>query len=172
MSHRMKITLSDSTLTELRAAATDRGEPMARVATRLISDGLSAGKREPEPPAPERVVETWGQDRGSDRRALWLEPWDGEREWRQDMWADIVALHRRYPRELAYLKDEWWDHTAHVETLCALVVWRRWIDRTAEDPREELFFHAQLEDYGRALRQEGGGVSAAWLPDAPPTSWA
>jgi hypothetical protein len=89
------------------------------------------------------------------------------------MWGAIVALHGRYPRELGHLKAGWWDHTAHVEMLCALVVWCDWIDQAAaDDPRDELVFHAQLEDYSRALRQEGGGVSASWQPDAPPAEWA
>jgi hypothetical protein len=170
MSHRMKITLPDSTLAGLRAAAKDCGEPMARVATRLISDGLAAGTRAPEPPPHEPAAPR--PDPGPDRRAAWLEPFDDAQDWRRDMWGAIVALHGRYPRQLGHLKDGWWDHTAHVETLCALVVWRDWIDQTGDDPREELLFHAQLEDYDRALMQEGGGASAAWQPDAPPNSWA
>ncbi len=44
------------------------------------------------------------------------------------MWGGIVALHGRYPTSLAELKDGWWKSEAHVETLCALVVWRQWID--------------------------------------------
>lgn len=170
MSHRMKITLTDSTLAELRSAAKDRGEPMARLATRLVSTGLSGSNREQEPPRV-RAGDAERPDLGADRRAPWLEPFEGEQEWRRDMWGAIVALHGRYPRDLGHLKDGWWEHTAHVEMLCALVVWRDWIDQ-ADDPRDELLFHAQLEDYSRALRQEGGGVSATWQPDAPPTEWA
>jgi hypothetical protein len=51
------------------------------------------------------------------------------------------------------------------------VVWRDWIDTAADDPRHELAFHAQLADYGRELRQEGGGVDRAWKPGAPPDGW-
>jgi hypothetical protein len=75
------------------------------------------------------------------------------------MWGSIVALHGRYPHALAHLKDGWWEDAAHVEVLRALVVWRDWIDQAAEDPRHELAFHAQLSDYSRELRQEGGGVT-------------
>jgi hypothetical protein len=50
--------------------------------------------------------------------------------------------------------------------------WRDWIDQVAEDPRHELAFHAQLSDYSRELRQEGGGVTRAWQPGAPPGGWA
>jgi hypothetical protein len=170
MNYRIKITLPDSTLAELRSAAKDRGEPMARLATRLISAGLFASKQEP---TRGRARDAGKPDHGAGPRALWLEPFEGERqEWRRDMWGAIVALRGRYPRELGHIKDGWWDHTAHVETLCALVVWRDWIDQVADDPRDELVFHAQLEDYSRALRQEGGSVSAAWQPGAPPTDWA
>lgn len=63
------------------------------------------------------------------------------------------------------------EDAAHVETLCALVIWRDWIDQDADDPRYELAFQAQLADYGRELRQEGGGVTRAWRPGAPPEEW-
>jgi hypothetical protein len=88
------------------------------------------------------------------------------------MWGQIVALHGRYPRILAYLKDEWWNEEAHVETLCALAVWRSELDDGGVDPREELAFHTQLTDYAEALRHEGGGVTKAWKPGAPPEGWA
>ncbi len=174
MNHRIKITLSDSTIDELRGAAQARGEPMARLAARLISAGLAPGESKPEPPPPRQPGEadTAGPQPRPARRACWIEPFDGEQEWRRDMWAAIVALRERYPRELGHLKDAWWEQGTHVETLCALAVWRDWIDRAADDPREELVFHSQLEEYGRALRQEGGGVSAVWQPDAPPNEWA
>lgn len=91
-----------------------------------------------------------------DRHAPWIEPIMGDSAWRQRMWGSIVALHGRYPKALAHLKDGWWEDASHVETLCALVVWRDWIDVAADDPRHELAFHAQLADYGHSLRQEGG----------------
>jgi hypothetical protein len=87
------------------------------------------------------------------------------------MWGGIVALHGRYPTTLAGLKDGWWKSEAHVETLCALVVWRQWIDDAGRDPRGELAFQVQLSDYGLALRQEGGGVTRAWTPGPAPDEW-
>lgn len=87
------------------------------------------------------------------------------------MWGSIVALYGRYPRELAHLKDGWWEDSSHLETLCALVAWRDWIDQVADDRRHELAFHVQLGDYSRELRQEGGGVTRAWVPGAPPDGW-
>ncbi len=88
------------------------------------------------------------------------------------MWGSIVALYGRYPRALGNLKEGWWENSTHVETLCALVAWRDWIDSAADDPRHELAFQAQLADYGHTLRQEGGGVTSAWRPGAPPEEWA
>jgi hypothetical protein len=98
----MKITLSESALAQLRNAAEDRGEPMARLAASLVCAGLSTADQGPQdsPPDSADMVES---DRGFDRRAPWLEPWEDEREWRRDMWASINGLHERYPRELAYL---------------------------------------------------------------------
>ena len=87
------------------------------------------------------------------------------------MWGGIVALHGRYPKALAGLKDGWWLSEDHVETLCALVVWRQQLDEAGNDPREELAFHARLVDYAHVLRQEGGGVSREWHPGAPPADW-
>jgi hypothetical protein len=61
----------------------------------------------------------------------------GDSVWRQRMWGSIIALHGRYPKALAHLKDGWWEDASHVETLCALVLWRDWIDVAADDPRHE-----------------------------------
>jgi ATP-dependent exoDNAse (exonuclease V) alpha subunit len=46
------------------------------------------------------------------------------------------------------------------------------ITPSAEDPREELAFQHQLADYAQQLRQQGGGVTKAWKPDATPAEWA
>jgi hypothetical protein len=50
-------------------------------------------------------------------------------------------------------------------------VWRAEVDDNGRDPREELAFQAQLADYSHMLRQEGGGVTKAWRPGAPPERW-
>lgn len=111
------------------------------------------------------------EEEESDRRPPWLEPYGGDPEWRSWMWGGIVALYRRYPAALEGLKDGWWKSETHVETLCALVVWRQWIDDAGRNPREELAFQVQLSDYGLALRQEGGGVTRAWKPGPAPDEW-
>jgi hypothetical protein len=170
MSYRIKITLPDPTMDQLEALAEQRGEPASRVAAQLICAEIMAGsdpKRTHLPtlaPAPKEETDP-------DRRAPWIEPYYDRQDWRAVMWGSIVALHGRYPKALEHLKEGWWEDAAHVETLCALVVWRDWIDQAADDPRHELAFQTQLGDYSHMLRQEGGGVTQAWQPGPPPDEW-
>jgi len=105
-------------------------------------------------------------------RAPWLERYGGDRRWRAEMWGSIVTLRGRYPYELEALQEGWWEHHAQPETLCALAMWRDWIDGHGRHPREELEFQALVMEFGRLLRQEGGGVKNAWVPGAPPMEWA
>ncbi len=69
------------------------------------------------------------------------------------------------------MQEGWWKRESHVETLCALAVWRQWIDDAASDPREELAFQWQIDDFADKLRRAGGGVTNAWEPGAPPAEW-
>jgi len=169
MSYRLKITLPEPVLAQLAELAEQQGEPLARVATQVIVAQL-ATEREPHV---HRSAPRHNMPRpDSDRRAPWIEPFMEDRRWRADMWGSIVALTGRYPRALANLKEGWWDDATHVETLCALVVWRDWIDQQADDPRYELAFQAQLADYARALQQAGGAIDRMWKPGPPPDEWA
>jgi len=170
MSYRMKITLPDPTMAQLETLAEQRGEPASRVAAQMVCAGLAEG-RDPRRDHASISASPPTEAPDSDRHAPWIEPVLGDPEWRSVMWGSIVALYGRYPRELAHLKDGWWEDSSHVETLCALVVWRDWIDQVADDPRHELAFHVQLGDYSRELRQEGGGVTRAWVPGAAPDEW-
>jgi hypothetical protein len=88
------------------------------------------------------------------------------------MWREIVVLHRRYPKALGNVKDGWWEDEAQTEQLLALAAWRAQLDQHGDDPREELAFHAQLSDFAAQQRQQGGGVTKAWKPGAPPDQWA
>jgi hypothetical protein len=94
----------------------------------------------------------------------------GDPTWRQEMRGQIVALHGRYPRALANLKDDWWTDEQHTEMLCALATWRSELDDAGVDPRDELAFQTQLNNYTHTLQREGGGVTKTWTPGAPPTS--
>jgi hypothetical protein len=75
-----------------------------------------------------------------DGRARWLEPYGGDADWRADMWGQVVALHGRYPKALAWLQEGWWADNELLETLCALAVWRTEVDDNGVDAREELAF--------------------------------
>ncbi len=175
MSRRLKITLPETVAVQLDELAANTGEPVARLAGQMVRAGIaeaatSGQVRPPRTrPAPDTVDMTEVGD--PDRRAQWIEPLGGDPHWRTLMWGSIVALHGRYPTELAHLRMGWWDNASHVETLCALVVWRDWIDTVADDPRHELAFHHQLTDYGRELLQESGGVERNWKPGPPPDGW-
>jgi hypothetical protein len=170
MSHKVQVVLPDPIATQLQELAAGTGEPHSRLAAQLIRNGIAQatkdGKVRPLRQAP---VIVGGK---TSERARWLEPYGGDTAWRAEMWGQIVALHGRYPRTLAYLKDKWWNEDAHTETLCALAIWRSELDDGGIDPREELAFHTQLTDYAHTLRQEGSGVTKAWKPGAPPKGWA
>lgn len=170
MSHRLQVVLPDPVARQLHELAAGAGEPPSTIAGRFVRSGIAEaardGKVRPLRPAPILLARKAGE------RARWLEPYGGDSVWRQQMWGAIVALHGRYPRHLEALKDGWWTHEAHTETLSALAVWRAEIDDAGEDPREELAFQSRLADYADTLAREGGGVTRAWKPGAPPPQWA
>jgi hypothetical protein len=175
MSRRLKITLPETVAMQLDEMAANACEPAARLAGQMVREGIAEATTSGQVRAPRArpalVVLDAPEDEEPDRRAPWLEPYGGDPQWRALMWGGIVALHGRYPTALAGLKDGWRESEAHVETLCALVVWRQWIDAAGRDPCEELAFQVNLSDYGHILRQEGGGVTRAWKPGAPPDGW-
>jgi hypothetical protein len=169
MTQRLKITLTDTAMDELRSAAARDGVPVSRIAAERVSQPPS--NNEPDRDAVLLPAQIADDDFVTDNHAPWIEPIMGDEAWRRRMWASIVALYGRYPHALAHLRDGWWNQSSHFETLCALVVWRDWIDIAADDPRHELAFQAQLTDYSLQLRQEGGSVTDAWKPGAPPIEW-
>jgi hypothetical protein len=170
MSRKYQVVLPDPVATQLDELAAAAGEPPSTLAGQILRHGIDQaakeGKVRPLRQAPAVIASKSGE------RARWLEPWGGDASWRANMWAQIVALHGRYPQALAQLKGKWWNNEAHTETLSALAIWRAELDDTGIDPREELAFHTQLVDYAHALRQEGGGTTKAWQPGAPPADWA
>jgi hypothetical protein len=168
MSQRLKITLSDAAMAELRGVAARDGVPIARVAAERLSQTSPTARSSDGTSHLPALID---DDLADDRHAPWIEPVMGDLEWRRRMWGSIAALHGRYPRHLSHLREGWWKDSSHVETLCALVVWRDWIDVAAEDPRHELAFQAQLSDFSHQFRQEGGGVTTAWKPSALPPEW-
>src|ERR1700678_2685130 len=132
MSRRLKITLPDTLASQLDELAANIGEPAARLAGQMVRHGIAeaaaSGQVHQPRVRPAAVPLGASEEEESGRRAPWLEPYGGDAEWRSWMWGGIVALHGRYPTSLGEMKEGWWKSEAHVETLCALVVWRQWID--------------------------------------------
>jgi hypothetical protein len=169
MSRRRQIVLpdpADEQLCEL-AAATDT--PPSTLASQLVQAGIAHAVKDGKV-RPLRTTPALTGARGGDR-APWLEPHGGDKQWRRQTWGAIVALHGRYPAQLATLKDLWWTDDSTTETLSALAAWRAELDDGGQDPREELAFQAQLTDYSQLLRQKSGGVTKTWKPGAPPPQW-
>jgi hypothetical protein len=184
MSSRLKITLPDEANACLIEIAAERGEPVSRVAAEMVRDGLTRviaapvtnGTRSSQAAtlvAGARAVRALPDDEDELPlvRAPWLEPYGGDREWRQLMWGSIVALYGRYPNALKGLKVGWWNDEAQVEMLCALTYWRRMLDDGGTDPRHELDFQFSVIEYGRQLKQAGGGVTKEWVPGVAPDEW-
>jgi hypothetical protein len=167
---RIQISLSDTTLDQLRAMAQDT--PVARIATRFLISALTDGRSTPRPSGSRgsRDVEEETQDFD---RPSWLEPFDERerREWRQQTWGDVLAFYTRYPKSLMRLPEQWWRDTDLFESVCALAAWRVNIDVAGRDPREELYFHAELEAFRHMLERLPGGVEGRFEPGAAPDEW-
>lgn len=170
MSRRVQVVVADPLAAQLDELADLAGEPMSTVAAHLVRDGLSNAASEVQ--VRRSTTSSSSTKQRSTDRAPWLEPYGGDRAWRQDMWGSIVALYGRYPRLLEPLNDGWWSDEAHTEVLCALAVWRSRLDDVGTDPREEIVFHNQLAEYSRILREGGAGVARAWIPGPPPPEWS
>lgn len=170
MSRKLQVTLRDPASEQLERLAHDADLPPATLAAQLINDGLAhagaQGRLRPHrAPAPTGVAD-------SEARPPWLEPYGGDPEWRADMWGQIVALHGRYPKVLAWLQDGWWREERIKELLCVLAYWRASIDNNGNAAVEqEISFQLHLEQISGVLRQGGGGVTNAWQPGAPPPEW-
>jgi hypothetical protein len=166
---RIQISLSTPTLDQLRAIAHSTGEPVARVATRMLMAGFADGRS--APCAPSRPA-TSDIDEAAQEPAVpsWLEPFDEEerRIWRQQAWGDALALYNRYPSALANLPESWWCDTDLFEIVCAMAAWRLHIDCAGRDPRDELAFHHQLADFRYVLDHLPGGVTTRFKPGAVP----
>jgi hypothetical protein len=169
-SRKYQVTLRQPVASQLEELAHAAGDRPSTLAAQFVREGVAQAAREGKVRQPRQSPVIVGAA-ASGERAPWLEPWGGDGDWRAEMWGQIVALHGRYPRALAALKDQWWTDSQHTDTLCALACWRSQIEESGTDPREELAFVAQLLDFSERLRHEGGGVAKAWKPGAPPDEW-
>ena len=149
---RISIRLPDPALALLEQRAQAQGEPVASAASNLLRTALENGIAD-SGGARSRTAQRRSPARQSVRPtpgAPWIAP-ENDSDWHERMWGAIVALYERYPRVLARLEHDWYEHAERVETLAALAVWRANIDAVGEDPREELAFHAALLQLGRIL---------------------
>jgi hypothetical protein len=163
------IRLPDPAHAALQQRAQQAGEPLASTASGLLrtvlKDSETATSRRvrlrTRPTAPPQTVGTG---------APWIAS-DDDPAWHQNMWGAIVALHERYPRALAKLEHDWYEHPERVETLAALATWRANIDSSAEDPREELAFHNALQQHTRLLDQTPGRGRPFKAGTTMPVAW-
>jgi hypothetical protein len=166
---RIQISLSTPTFDQLRAIAGSTGEPVARVATRLLMSGLADGRSAPHTPSRPAAPNVDEADH-EPTVPPWLEPFDDEerRLWRRQAWGDALALYNRYPTALANLPESWWCDADLFEIVCAMAAWRLNIDCAGLDPRDELAFHHQLADFRYVLDHLPGGVTTRFTPGAVP----
>ena len=169
MSYRLQVTIADDLADELEHRAQAAGQPASRVAATLINLALSV------PASPTTTRGTRRSDiatRDTTRQPSWIEPFADHEQcaWRSALWAAVLALCARYPKQLARLEATWWRDRARTEQLAALAAWRGAIDHAGQDPREELAFHAQLADLGYLLEHLPGGADT-FQPGPPPHEW-
>jgi len=170
MSRKYQVTVPDPVAEQLDELASAADQPPTSLAGQFVRSEVARAVADGRV-RPLRQLPPTSATAGSGTRARWLEPYGGDADWRADMWGQIVALHGRYPKALAWLQDGWWTEAELLEPLCALAVWRAEMDDTGQDAREELAFTEQLRVLSLALRQAGGGVTKAWEPGAPPDDW-
>jgi hypothetical protein len=91
MSQRLKITLSDAVMAELKSLAGRDGVPIARIAAARVSQPTSAAASSES--ATLLPTQFDGDDLPADKHAPWIEPVMGDAEWRKWMWGSIVAPH-------------------------------------------------------------------------------
>jgi len=170
MSQRIQVVVTDPQAQQLRklAASIDKAHSTlaGQFVQREIARAIKNGYVRPLSSAPVLA------DANTGDRPPWLEPYGGDPDWRQQMWGAIVALRGRYSNQLEALKDKWWNDESTTETLAALTIWRAELDETRQDPRDEIAFQTQLNDYAQQLRQTSGGATKTWKPGPTPPEWA
>jgi hypothetical protein len=169
VSYRLQVTVADDVADELESRAQTAGQPASRVAAMLINLALTnhAQTRAAMAAHSPATIST------RPTRPSWLEPHDPaeRRFWRRELWLAVLALCARYPRALDRLVAEWWRRTSRIEHLAALEAWLLQIDRSGQDPREELAFQAQLADLHHTLERTPGIGANTFDHGLPPNEW-
>jgi hypothetical protein len=150
------MTLSQGELRALQRLADAEGEPLARVAGRLLRGALAThgtsldrppiGRRSGSDPVVPPQLQTTQLEMASEQSQTaepgWLPPSRQRRA--------IDAMRHRYPADMASVPDDLGNDTAALERLAALALVRQQIDAGKHrDPRIELAFHDEL---GRTVR--------------------
>ena len=169
MGYRLQVTVADDIANELQRRAQTAGQPASRVAATLIHLALNTDASLARDRAPARSVSA---SHDAAQPPSWIEPIAvaERRAWRSELWAAVLALCARYPKELQRLEASWWRNRARTEQLAALDAWRLEIDQTGSDPREELAFHHQLADLRYVLEHLPGGADT-FESGPPPHEW-
>lgn len=170
ISRKYQVTLPGPVAEQLEQLAAGAEQPPTTLAGQFVRSEVARAAAEGKLRPLRAAALTIGAKR-SGRRSRWLEPYGGDADWRADMWGRIVALHGRYPDALGALQEGWWENSQQTETLSALAVWRTELDDADGDAREELYFQRQVDAFADKLRAQGGGVTKAWEPGAPPKTW-
>ena len=167
---RLSIRLPDPAYETLAERAQVGGEPLASTASGLLRTVLE--DPDTKPAKRPRALRPESRTRPPSHAGgpPWL-PSEQDPNWADQMWSAVLALHARYPRALAKLEHDWYEHSERAETLAALAIWRASIDAAAEDPREELAFQNALQQLASTLDQTPG-LTRPFKADTPmPAGW-
>jgi hypothetical protein len=154
----------------LEQRAQEAGEPLASTAAGLLRTVLQEGDMGATARRARLRTRPTTRSAATAPGAPWIAPGD-DPDWHKNTWGAIVALHKRYPRALARLEHDWYEHPEREETLAALATWRANIDTSAEDPREELAFHNALQQLARLLDQTPGTGRPFKAGTTMPVEW-
>jgi hypothetical protein len=169
MTQRLKITLTDAAMDELRSIAARDGVPVSRIAAERVSQPPS--NNEPDRDTTLLPTQITDDDFVTDNHAPWIEPIMGDEAWRRRMWASIVALYGRYPHALA--TSEMDGGTSHPISRRSALSLSGATGSTLLLMTHDTSWPSRPSSPITAFSsgQEGGSVTNAWTPGAPPIEW-
>ena len=164
ISSRIKITLPDDAAVRLGEMAAAAGEPVARVAGQMVRDGLAGIT------AAARANGTAPLDELPVARAPWLEPYGGDREWRQLTWGAIIALYGR-SRPVGGAQSRLVGRRRDGRAALRLLPLAADARRRRHRPASRAGLPVQSHRVRRQLKEAGGGVTREWKPGPAPDEW-
>ena len=125
MGYRLQVTVADDIADELQRRAQTAGQPASRVAATLINLALNTDARLARDRAPARSVSA---SHGAAQPPSWIEPIavDERRAWRGELWAGVLALCARYPKNSSGSKHHGGatEHAPNSSPLWTYGAWR------------------------------------------------